>query len=63
MNTREFSELADHITSNLLAYGIDISTGEDFQKLLEDLQTLKNKAEVLTQPKESAIVGKEMDIF
>lgn len=63
MNTREFSELADHITSNLLAYGIDISTGEDFQKLLEDLQTLKNKAEVLTEPKESAIVDKEIDIF
>ena len=62
-NVREFCEFAEHIEDSLLSYGITLDNSTDYKNLIEDLQTLKNKAEVLTEPKESAIVDKEIDIF
>lgn len=64
MNVREFCELAEHVEDNLLSYGITLDNSVDFKHLIEDLQTIKNSDKgSLTEPKESAIVDKEMDIF
>lgn len=70
MDVREFCEYAEHITDQILSYGIDINSGVDFKNLMEDLQTIKTgmiekdaSITILTEPKESDIVDKELDIF
>ena len=71
-NVREFCEFAEHIEDSLISYGVTLDNSVDFKLLIEDLQTLKNKAEViekdtiipiLTEPEKSAIVEEEFDIF
>ena len=45
MNVAEFCQLAEKVEANLLAYGIDITNGQDFKVLSDSLKEIKSKAQ------------------
>jgi len=44
LTVAEFCALADHAAENMLAYGIDISNGLDWNTLMADLEGIKSRA-------------------
>lgn len=44
MNVAEFCQLAEKITENMLLYGIDISSGLDWNNLMTDLEDIKSRS-------------------
>ena len=45
MNVAEFCELADHVTDQIMSYGVDINNAADFNVLLDDLEAIKKQQE------------------